>query len=139
MKRISELVLILIATTLLAACGGGGGGGAGGAAPATGPATLGVLITDAESDDYDEAIATITEILLLCENGPQEVFEGSITCYTIALGISYQGYYGPRTFFVHGEFRNVLDHWICLKICCSHLTCFSVPSVQVTNETLYTS
>jgi hypothetical protein len=66
----------------IVSCGSGGGDGSGvdfNNAPvdASGPATVSVLLTDASSDDYDEAIATITSIVLIGENGHQEIFSGS--------------------------------------------------------------
>jgi len=65
---------------MLTACGGGGSGTSD---PISGgdtqTATVGVIVTDASSDDFDEVIATITSVELLCENGEQTLFSGSAT------------------------------------------------------------
>jgi len=65
---------------MLTACGGGSGAISG---PGIGvdpqPATVGVVISDASNNDFDEAIATITSVELLCENGQQTLFTGSAT------------------------------------------------------------
>jgi len=75
----------LAVSIFIVSCGSGGGddGGANSSglnAPggASGPATVSILLTDASSDDYDEAIATITSIVLIGEHGHQEIFSGSV-------------------------------------------------------------
>jgi len=65
------LLSLLMAT--LAACGGGGSGG-GAAVPQT--ATVGIALTDDPSPDFDQALATITSIDLLGEDGQVNVFSG---------------------------------------------------------------
>jgi len=65
--------IVLVCATL-AACGGGGGGSAGSAAPQT--ATVGIALTDGPTTDIDKALATITSIDLLGEDGRVNVFSG---------------------------------------------------------------
>ena len=72
-----RIALTVLMTILLSACGGGGGSFD--TTVSTGPATVGILITDAASDDFDEAIAHITSVTLLCEGGQQTIFSGSAT------------------------------------------------------------
>ena len=74
LKNIIALPLIAF---ILIACGGGGSGSDSGTDTQT--ATVGIIITDASSEDFDEAIATITSADLLCENGKQNLFTGSAT------------------------------------------------------------
>ncbi len=71
--------LILFSSLLMIACGGGGGSGESTNDSSVQSATVGILITDASSDDFDEAIATISSVDLLCENGQQNLFTGSAT------------------------------------------------------------
>jgi hypothetical protein len=80
MQRFLNTLAGLAITVFIASCGSGGGSGANssGLSAPTGPATVSVLLTDASSDDYDEAIATITCIKLIGENGQQEIFSGSV-------------------------------------------------------------
>ncbi|MBT8441227.1 MAG: DUF4382 domain-containing protein [Gammaproteobacteria bacterium] len=82
MRKLLSLTGILLASALLVACGGGSGPapaadvGGGSNAPQT--ATVGIVLTDNDADDYCEAIATITDISLLGENGRQDVYTGSM-------------------------------------------------------------
>jgi len=76
MNRLFSLTGILFISALLVACGGGGSGGTVSDAPQT--ATLGIVLTDNDTDDYCEAIATVTAIELIGENGKQPVYEGSL-------------------------------------------------------------
>jgi hypothetical protein len=62
----------------LSACGGGGGS-AGAPAPNDATATVGVLITDAPVGKWDEAIATITSVTLIGDEGQVSLFSGSQT------------------------------------------------------------
>lgn len=85
MKKLLSYAGILSISILLAACGGGGGAapaaddpGAGGGASAPETATLGIVITDNHDERYDEAIATITGIELLCDDGKQTVFSDTM-------------------------------------------------------------
>ena len=64
---------ITLVCATLAACGGGGGS-AGSAATQT--ATIGIALTDAPTTDIDQALATITSIDLLGEDGRVNVFSG---------------------------------------------------------------
>ena len=96
MSKINLALLIALLTFFLTACGGGGGG----SAPATNsganansnpapdpvadpapiePATVAVILTDASIKDYDKALATITSIELIGENGHVQIFSGSET------------------------------------------------------------
>lgn len=70
--------LALVAPLLAAGCGGGGGGGAMVDA-AGGTATVGVTITDAPVGRWDEAIATITSVELIGDDGQVTLFSGSET------------------------------------------------------------
>ena len=67
------------AALTLTACGGGGGGSAAAPAPSDTTATVGVLITDAPVGQWDEAIATITSVTLIGDDGQVELFSGSQT------------------------------------------------------------
>ena len=76
------LVPILAATLALGACGGGGGGSSGSssfAGPAARNATVSVLLTDAPSTQWDQAIATITSVELIGSGGVVTLFSGSRT------------------------------------------------------------
>lgn len=68
----------LVAAFTLTACGGGGGS-AGAPAPSDATATVGVLITDAPVGQWDEAIATITSVTLIGDQGQVVLFSGSQT------------------------------------------------------------
>ena len=73
-----SLVAAIAAALTLTACGGGGGSAAG-PAPSDATATVGVLITDAPVGQWDEAIATITSVTLIGDDGQVELFSGSQT------------------------------------------------------------
>jgi hypothetical protein len=62
----------------LTACGGGGGS-ASAPGPSDATATVGVLITDAPVGKWDEAIATITSVTLIGDDGQVQLFSGSQT------------------------------------------------------------
>lgn len=68
----------IVAAFTLTACGGGGGS-AGAPAPSDATATVGVLITDAPVGQWDEAIATITSVTLIGDQGQVVLFSGSQT------------------------------------------------------------
>ena len=85
MQRILSMLAGLAVSIFIVSCGSGGGDGGGANSSglnalggASGPATVSILLTDASSDDYDEAIATITSIVLIGEHGHQEIFSGSV-------------------------------------------------------------
>lgn len=69
MKRIALSIFALAAfcAALVAGCGGGGGSASGGSA-----GTLGVFVTDAFSDDYDQVWITIRRVELLSASGQTE-------------------------------------------------------------------
>lgn len=72
------LALALALPLFIAGCGGGGGGGSSTTASEA-PATVGLLITDAPVGRWDQAIATITSVKLLGDNGQVTLFEGEET------------------------------------------------------------
>jgi len=76
MNRSISSVLIAAAFLALAACGGGGGGSTGGVAAPSQFATVGIALTDAPTGDVDQALATITSIELLGEDGKVVLFSG---------------------------------------------------------------
>lgn len=81
MHKHHSLVSLLLATALLVSCGGGGSGGDGSGSVATTqqPATVGLVITDASIEDWDQALATITSIELIGDESPYTLFTGSET------------------------------------------------------------
>ena len=99
MKHFTLALKITLLTIFVTACGGGGGsapvsnsgansnspsGTVAGPAPVE-PATVAVIITDASIKDYDKALATITSIELIGDNGHVQVFSGSETVDFLAL------------------------------------------------------
>ena len=80
-SRVFPTTMVLLAVLSLAACGGGGGSASvsGSSTPAAGNATVGVLITDAPSSQWDQAIATITSVVLIGNSGQVTLFSGSRT------------------------------------------------------------
>lgn len=82
---------LLILASLLAGCGGSGGSEASVAVPdALAPATVSVVLTDAETQDYDEALATVTRVELLGEGSPQVIFSGEATVDLLRLRDAYE-------------------------------------------------
>jgi hypothetical protein len=69
--------LALALSFSIASCGGGGGSGTTTASAV--PATVGLLITDAPVGKWDEAIATITSVKLIGDDGQVTLFEGEQT------------------------------------------------------------
>jgi hypothetical protein len=82
--------------TALSACGGGGGGGDGAPAvvvpPPTADATgtVAILLTDAAGTDYDQALATITSIKLIGDDGQVTIWEGMETVDLLSLEDYYE-------------------------------------------------
>ncbi len=74
----------------VAACGGGGGGGGETVTAAAQTATVSVVLTDASTEDYDQALATVTGIVLLGSDGPQQIFSGRETVDLLRLRDSYE-------------------------------------------------
>lgn len=85
MNNIIRALIAAAGLLSLASCGGGGGGGSAQVAMDT-PATVGVLITDAPVGRWDEAIATITSVRLIGEDGQVTLFTGSRTLDLLKLG-----------------------------------------------------
>ena len=94
------LLQVFALLSLLSACGGGGGsgdssdmpsggGGSGDSSdmPSASPrmGTVGVLITDAPTDQFSEINATITQVALLGEGAQRVIFSGSATLDLLAL------------------------------------------------------
>lgn len=83
---ISALALLLIAS-----CGGGGSSGpqvtasATAAAPTDTTGVVGILLTDAPSDDYTRIMMRITEVQLLGNGAPQTVFAGDLVFDLLSL------------------------------------------------------
>jgi hypothetical protein len=80
--------MALLLALAIGGCGGGGGGGGGGGnpPPAGTTGTVGVLLTDATSHQWDEAIATVTSVSLIGSGAPVVVFTGSQTLDLLELG-----------------------------------------------------
>jgi hypothetical protein len=86
MKKLLYSALSLAVAMLLASCGGGGGdGGNAKTGVSTAPATVGVVITDAHTDQWDKALATITSVTLISDEGHQEIFSGEKEVDLLAL------------------------------------------------------
>lgn len=80
-RKLSLYVAAFLATALLlASCGGGSGGSdtpvVNNPPPDQAQGTVGIVITDADSDQFDQILATITSIDLLGEDGPANIFSG---------------------------------------------------------------
>ena len=86
MKKIVGLLMTAACLLALASCGGGGGGGGSAQIALDTPATVGVLITDAPIGRWDEAIATITSVRLIGDNGQVTLFSGSQPLDLLKLG-----------------------------------------------------
>lgn len=86
MRRAFTFLIFTGMSLALAGCGGGGGGGNGPAPASNAPATVGVLITDAPVGKWDQAIATITSVTLIGDDGPVTLFSGSETLDLLQLG-----------------------------------------------------
>ncbi len=86
LQRFPRLGAFFALTLLLAACGGGGGGAS--TAPVATPppdsqipdtGTVGVIITDASTEDFDRILATITSIELRGDDADAVIFSGEET------------------------------------------------------------
>ena len=86
MYRTFLRVMLLAISLLLVSCGGGGGGGGGSeAGVSTEPATVGIVITDAHTDQWDKALVTVTSVKLISDEGHQEIFSGEKEVNLLAL------------------------------------------------------
>lgn len=88
MKELKLSLISALLAVFVTACGGGGSAATSNprsnsnpvADPVpVAPATVAVVITDASINDYDRALATITSIELLGDNGHVQIFSGSET------------------------------------------------------------
>lgn len=70
--------ILCLSLLILSACGGGGSGG-GDSASGDKPGTVGLLITDSPSDDFQEINLTVTKAELLSDSGSQTIFSGNKT------------------------------------------------------------
>ncbi len=77
---------LLLLALLVGGCGGGGGGATAGTDASPNTATVGVLITDAPVGRWDEALATVTAVVLIGEPGQVTLFEGEQTFDLLRLG-----------------------------------------------------
>ncbi|MGD8428760.1 MAG: DUF4382 domain-containing protein [Ectothiorhodospiraceae bacterium] len=77
LKRPLLWLAIAMAALVLTACGGGSSGGS--TSSSGGSGTVGVMLTDAPSDDFDQILANITHIELFGEDGRVTVFNGNET------------------------------------------------------------
>ncbi|UCH49747.1 MAG: DUF4382 domain-containing protein [Betaproteobacteria bacterium] len=86
MRKLLFAALLLAGSALLVSCGGGGGDGSGStAATSTAPATVGLVMTDAHTDQWDKALVTITSVTLISDEGHQEIFSGEKEVDLLAL------------------------------------------------------
>ena len=86
--QLRSLFFVLV-VLLVAACSGGGGAPLGASSPAAptsstplatpSTATVSVLLTDAPGPTWDQALATITSIMLIGDAGQQTIFSGNET------------------------------------------------------------
>lgn len=83
MYRTFLSVMLLAVSSLLVSCGGGGGGSQAGVS--TEPATVGIVITDAHTDQWDKALVTVTSVKLISDGGHQEIFSGEKEVNLLAL------------------------------------------------------
>jgi hypothetical protein len=83
MKKTCYAAALMI-SMLLGSCGGGGGSGATTGVSAE-PATVGLVITDAITDEWDEARATITQVSLIGDGGHEILFSGEKTVDLLSL------------------------------------------------------
>ena len=86
MNGLTKYAVTAFAVLLLSACGGGGGDAS--RTLSNGPpepATVGVLLTDAYGTRWDQAIATITSIELIGDDGHETVFTGEETIDLLSL------------------------------------------------------
>jgi len=96
---------LTLAVATLAACGGGGGGSSGGVAgPQT--ATVGIALTDAPTTDIDQALATITSIDLLGDDGQVNIFSGVETVDLLKLA-DYSELFAVRTDVPSGTYSKI--------------------------------
>jgi len=84
MKKYIYGALLFAVSMLLASCGGGGGG-TGAGVNNNEPATVGFVITDLSTDDYDHAWATITSVTLIGDDGHEQIFSGKKTVDLLSL------------------------------------------------------
>ena len=82
MKFIRLLTVLVAATFALVGCGGGGGGDVAGSAASPAPgitasnASVGVVFTDHPVEGYDKALATISGIQLIGDDGRVSLYDG---------------------------------------------------------------
>lgn len=83
-SRSLQGLLLLLAALALGACGGNGGSAT---TDATGTGSVGIVLTDAPSDDFQAINMTVQEVLLLSSDGsaPVSVFSGEQTVDLLSL------------------------------------------------------
>ena len=121
MKKYFYGALLLAVSMLLASCGGGGTG----TGVNTAPATVGLVITDLSSEDYDHAWATITSVTLIGDNGHEQIFSGKKTVDLLSLRDHL------KLFFVNKKVKPGFYSKIRLHVEELFLTNDDTPSVEV--------
>jgi hypothetical protein len=79
---LNKFVVAAVMALFLAACGGGGGGGSDSASNTVssgGTGSVGLLLTDGPTDDFDAVFITVVKAELLADSGSVTIFEGEET------------------------------------------------------------
>jgi len=98
--------LLGIATLLLASCGGGGGSGDDDTQAARGTGSVGVLLTDGPTAEFDVINITLREIRLLSDDGPVTIFRGMKTFDLLKMR-SHSELFALTTDVASGEFEKI--------------------------------
>ena len=96
----------VVASCTLAGCGGSGGSGDGTATTAPQTGTVSILFTDAPTNDFCHAMATVESIDLLGGGSPQNIWSGSETLDLLALR-NYSDVFTVNTEVLVGSFSKV--------------------------------
>ena len=80
-SMLNKFVAATVMVLFLAACGGGGGGGdsASNTVSSGGTGSVGLLLTDGPTDDFDAVNITVVKAELLSDSGRFTIFEGEET------------------------------------------------------------
>lgn len=106
-QRLTAAFSVIALAAVLVSCGGGGGSGGGVDTTSTGnTGSVGILLTDGPTAEFDIINITLREIRLLSDNGSVTIFSGSKTIDLLKMR-SHSELFALTTDVASGEFEKI--------------------------------
>ena len=104
-QRLAAAFSVIALAAVLVSCGGGGGGGVETSSTRS-TGSVGILLTDGPTAEFDVINITLREIRLLSDNGPVTIFSGSKTIDLLKMR-SHSELFALTTDVASGEFEKI--------------------------------